>query len=141
VQFTTHLLVGAVVGGSTALAGHPPWLAFLGGVASHAVLDMLPHHDYHRARWAVFDLAAGVALGFLALPGLSPAARLWGGLGGVAPDLEVAGNHVLLSLGRRGWRNRFPSHTGVLPHPQCSAALGFLIQFLLVASGFFLLRR
>lgn len=102
---------------------------------------MVPHHDYHRARYALLDLLVGAALGILALHWFSTAGRLWGGLGGVAPDLEVAVDHILLSLGRRRLGSHFPSHTGLLPHPPCAPVPGMLIQVAVVAAGLVLLRH
>jgi hypothetical protein len=40
-SLTTHVTVGATVGVLT----HNPWLGFVAAVASHHVLDMIPHSD------------------------------------------------------------------------------------------------
>lgn len=137
--FTTHLLTGSTIGGAAVAAGAPPWAAFLAGLGSHAILDMVPHHDYHKARWALLDIAFGIALAALAFPGRFAAARLWGGLGGVLPDLEVAVGHLLASLGRPGWRDYFPTHSGALPHPHWGFPQGLLIQAAIAALEFCLL--
>ncbi|MDI6869933.1 MAG: hypothetical protein QME79_01015 [Bacillota bacterium] len=125
--FTTHLLAGTALGEAAAAAGAPPWTAFLAGLASHAALDMVPHHDYHKARHALLDIAIGLALAALFFRGPFAAERFWGGLGGSLPDLEVAIGHLILSSGRP-WRDFFPSHTGALPHPHWPLLQGLLTQ-------------
>lgn len=138
--FTTHLLVGAAAGGTVAAAGGPVWASFLAGLGTHAALDMVPHHDYHRACWALLDIAFGLALGALAFA-LSPqSARVWGGLGGVLPDLEVVAGHLAVGWGL-SWRSFFPSHSGRLPHPHWSYPLGMLSQVILAGVGFWFLTR
>lgn len=92
--------------------------AFLAGVASHAALDALPHHDYRQLAAHAADAAAGFTLtGALwrrccrdrRMAGLA------GAVGAVLPDVE----NVLLLLGRMDEeRMRFPSHTGLTPHGQ-----------------------
>ncbi len=140
--FTTHLFAGATVGEAVAVATGRPWLVFLAGLGTHAALDMVPHHDYHQARYAVVDVAVGLALGTLVLR-LHPAAAAgwWGGLGGVLPDLEVVLEHGFLLAGLPWRRSCFPSHTGLLPHPHWRLPQGLLVQAALVALGFYLLAR
>jgi len=80
---TTHALVGAAVG---ALIRHPGW-AFLGGVASHAILDNLPHKDYERSAGLPLDI-----LGLLSVLAFSISSKrpemTAGALGGLSPDME-----------------------------------------------------
>lgn len=140
--FTTHLLVGATAGGAAAaLAGGQPWVALLAGVSTHAVLDVIPHHDYDRARWAVLDVVFGLTLASLAFRLNPPGVEFWGALGGVLPDAEVVLGHALLALGRPPRRNCFPSHSGLLPHPHSRFTLGLLVQAVLAGAGFGLLTR
>jgi hypothetical protein len=92
VLLTNHVLSGALIG---ALARRPP-AAFAAGVASHFVLDALPHWgDWGSERRflqvAVPDgLAAAAAMG--ALAALAPARRrravLAGMAGAALPDLD-----------------------------------------------------
>lgn len=137
--FTTHLMAGAAVGGALARVGLPPAWAFLAGVTSHAALDMIPHHDYHQARWALLDILAGTALAWLVFPGPAVVARLWGACGGVLPDLEVAVNHVRTSLGRPAGQNSFPTHSGILSHRGWVFPGGALVQAGIVLLGLLLL--
>src|SRR5438132_388955 len=80
---TTHALVGAALGRLAKRTDR----AFLAGVASHALLDGLPHRDsLHPLMWLVD--ACGV-LGVVALAAASrDAGMLAGAAGGVLPDLE-----------------------------------------------------
>lgn len=139
--FTTHLLTGAAVGGAAAAAGGPGWVAFLAGVVSHAALDMVPHHDYYRARYALYDIVLGLIIATVALSLHPGPGRLWGGLGGVLPDLEVALGYLLVQRGYPARRGHFPSHTGFLPHPHWPLPQGLLIQTALASVGLWLLVR
>jgi hypothetical protein len=141
VYFTTHLLTGAALGKAAAELGLPPWTGFVAGLGSHAVLDVFPHHDYHQARHALVDLAAGTALALALFHGRFAVAEWWGGVGGALPDLEVAVGHVLLSLGRPWRRDWFPSHSGLLPHPHWPLPQGLLFQVLFAGLSFWLLVR
>jgi hypothetical protein len=138
VYFTTHLLAGAALGKTASGLGAPVWAGFLLGLTSHAVLDVVPHHDYRRARYALLDVAAGVAFALALFHGPFARAEWWGGVGGVLPDLEVAVGHVVLSLGRP-WRDWFPSHSGLLPHAQCPLPQGLFFQALFAGLGLCLL--
>ncbi len=103
----THFAAGALVGG---LVGHPVAGA-VAGIASHAVLDMIPHYDHPDWRLELLGGAGALVL-MLAMPFSSLAAVL-GGLGGMLPDLE----NLFQKL---GWYSRrrflFPTHNGILPH-------------------------
>jgi hypothetical protein len=110
------------------MAGPRPWVAFLAGLVCHAVLDMVPHHDYRKVGQALLDLALALTLALLLFRGPAAWARWWGGLGGALPDLEVAIGHLVLSTGRP-WRwSRFPTHTGALPHPRWPLPQGLWSQ-------------
>ncbi len=103
----THFAAGALVGG---LVGEP-LLGSLAGIASHAVLDMIPHYDHPDWR---LELLGGVgALVLLLILPFGTKAAVWGGLGGVLPDLE----NLFQKLGLYSRRRFiFPSHNGLLPH-------------------------
>lgn len=137
--FTTHLLTGAALGKVTAGLGGPPWAGFLIGLVSHAALDVVPHHDYHQARHALADLAAGLTLAFLIFHGRFVAAEWWGAFGGTVPDLEVAVGHVVVSLGGPWRRDWFPSHSGLLPHPHWPLPKGLVFQALFAVVGFYVM--
>ena len=102
----THFAAGALAGG---LTGSPVWGA-LAGLASHAVLDMLPHYD-HRRRLELGGGLAALAL-LLVMPFVSWAAVI-GGIAGMLPDLE----NLFQKLGKMR-RDQFvyPTHTGLLKH-------------------------
>ncbi|MGD9548042.1 MAG: C25 family cysteine peptidase [Candidatus Krumholzibacteriia bacterium] len=103
----THFAAGALAGGAT---GSPAW-AVPAGLASHAVLDVIPHYDHPD--WRI-ELAGGmVSLVVLLLLPFGSLAAVIGGLAGMAPDLE----NLFQKLGKMP-RSRFifPTHTGLLPH-------------------------
>lgn len=98
---TTHALVGGLIG---ALAGRPG-VAFVGGVASHALLDALPHRDDARILHVIIDGCCALAL--LAVAVLTGNVGMAAGLlGGVLPDLENVPNVL---FGRKIGKI-FPSH-------------------------------
>ncbi|MCP4517100.1 MAG: hypothetical protein GY824_17970, partial [Delftia sp.] len=103
----TLFAAGALVGGLCPNV----WTAAGAGLASHAVLDAIPHYDHPDWR---LELGGGVLmlLILLTLPCASAAAVV-GGLGGILPDLE----NLLQKLGRmKRSAFVFPSHTGLIPH-------------------------
>ncbi len=124
----THLAAGALVGG---LLGNVP-AAVAAGLASHAVLDALPHYDFPD--WRIEIAGAALTLALLGLLGLGTAAAVAGGLAGVLPDLEI----LLWRLGRLP-RSRFlfPSHSGLIRHGRATgpATLGWQAA---LAAGCFL---
>ena len=101
-----HAILGAAIG----TLARRRWYAFLAGIGTHLVADLVPHRDFDIVTEAALATAAltaiGVTIGFD-----SPAFA--GALGGAAPDLE----NGLASLGvvRRA---HFPSHTGVHGKPR-----------------------
>ncbi len=85
---TPHLVAGAAVGRRL----HPA-VGFAVGLASHVVLDAIPHWNY--TGWRPFSpvmIAEGLVGGMLALAIAWRAPRPWGALagavGGIAPELE-----------------------------------------------------
>lgn len=103
----THFAAGALAGGAT---GNPA-LGLLTGIASHAVLDAIPHYDHPDWR---LELAGGVlSLVFLMMMPFATLPAILGGLGGMLPDLE----NLFQKLGKmRRDQFIFPSHTGLIPH-------------------------
>lgn len=103
----THFAAGALAGG---LTGSPGWGA-LAGLASHAVLDVLPHYDHPDWR---LELGGGLAaLALLLLMPFASWAAVIGGIAGMLPDLE----NLFQKLGKMR-RDQFvyPTHTGLLKH-------------------------
>ena len=127
---TTHALVGGLAGGVV-----PTGLgSFVTGVATHAVCDMIPHHDYHEVYWGVLD--AGLAITLITLLArVHPAPTLYvaGAVGGAIPDLEIMLSHIL----PKGFRGMFPTHSGLLTHGRWSWPGGFLFQVVVgaIAAG------
>jgi hypothetical protein len=102
----SHVLVGAALGPTTGSIV----MSFVVGVASHTLLDAMPHWEYGPLAQAVLLFGAGAVVGYEF--GRTGDLRLIAGaVGGVLPDLP----HLLRGL---GWKvkSRFPSHTGALPH-------------------------
>ncbi|MBO0771407.1 MAG: hypothetical protein J2P35_08110 [Actinobacteria bacterium] len=110
---TNHVLAGALLGGST----RRPLPAFLIGVASHFVMDAVPHwgkwpDQDHFLRVAVADGLAGLtAMGALAAAARPErrAAAAAGMIGAALPDLDKP---ALLWFGASPWPaavNRFHS--------------------------------
>jgi len=120
---TTHALVGAALGRLAKRTDR----AFLAGVASHALLDGLPHRDSLHPLMLLVD-ACGV-LGVVALAAASrDAGMLAGAAGGVLPDLE---NISESSPGRH--TKIFPSHWA--PHRRHRWGLALGMELLVVAAA------
>jgi hypothetical protein len=101
-----HILGGAASG---QVAGSPTG-AFVVGVASHTLLDSVPHSEYSLATQAL--LAAGACLIVKQEYDRTGDWRIVAGaLGGFIPDIE----HGFREL---GWQKKkhFPSHDNTLPH-------------------------
>jgi|GEM_PF-759711 len=103
----THFAAGALAGGLTGNV----YLGAVAGLASHAVLDVIPHYDHPDWR---LELAAGMAsLVLLLLMPFASWPAVVGGLFGMVPDLE----NLFQKLGRmRRDQFIFPTHTGLLKH-------------------------
>ncbi len=103
----SHAAAGAIVGSFVGV----PALAFAAGIASHALLDVVPHYDLHDWRIDV-ALTVGVSVALIWLSG-GEAATTWGLIGGALPDLE----NLFYKLGvLPGSKRVFPTHDGFLPH-------------------------
>jgi len=103
----THFAAGALAGGVTGNV----YAGAVAGLASHAVLDVIPHYDHPDWR---LELAGGVlSLILLLLMPFASWPAVIGGLFGMAPDLE----NLFQKLGRMSRKSFiFPTHTGLLPH-------------------------
>jgi len=124
----THFAAGALAGGITG----SPVVGAVAGLASHAVLDAIPHYDHPDWR---FELAGG--MGSLVLLLLLPFASLpavLGGVFGMLPDLE----NLLQKLGKmRREQFIYPSHTGLIPHGRALGprTLAWQVALFLVCFG------
>jgi len=101
VTVLAHMAVGAAAGSLVGGRG----AAFGLGLASHVVLDLIPHYEFTK----IWLEACAIALLFgamLAL-GLGATPVFWGALGGVLPDVE----NFLWRMGLiRGRDKCFPGH-------------------------------
>ena len=124
----THFAAGALVGGAT---GNPV-AGVVTGLASHALLDAIPHYDHPDWR---LELAGGVlSLVVLLLMPFATLPAVLGGLAGMLPDLE----NLFQKLGKmRRDQFVFPSHTGLIPHGRTLGPRSIVWQ---VAIFVFLLR-
>jgi hypothetical protein len=109
--------------------------AFLAGIASHAALDAVPHHDYRHVAAHGGDAALGLFL-TTTLWGRCRRKRrkagLAGAVGAILPDIESA----LLFLGRMDkGRMRFPSHSGLIRHGQAGYLDTYILYSLLLAAS------
>lgn len=118
----SHMIVGAGLGHELA---DGPGGAFLVGVASHAVLDAIPHYD--GSGWFQnLTLIAGILVtrDLYNRSGQDPRV-LWGAVGGMVPDIE----HFLASRGiiKRG-QKIFPSHIGIIRQPSAPEDAGTVLE-------------
>ena len=121
-----HLYVGLAIGASVKA---PFWEVAVLVVASHVLLDLVPHWDYtaaaHDILWGWADFLAALAtliVGFAVLH--MPLAVLAMGPISGAPDLDVL---IYTITGRKG-RKWFPSHWDTFPHGRCGPRLGIPLQ-------------
>jgi hypothetical protein len=99
-----------------------PVLSFLIGFASHALLDMMPHHDPDPtdgpdiALFSAYTFATIFATAEIYRVTEGDARFVWGAIGGALPDLE----HVLFYGACDGFdlceAKLYPTHDGTLPH-------------------------
>jgi hypothetical protein len=132
-----HIITGFAVGsGCPSVAS-----AVLAGVASHAVLDALPHADYGSLVMHGVDALAGTALCRSLWHRCARQLRvraLAGALAAVLPDIES----TLLVLGKMSnERLRFPSHSGLIPHGRGSASETLVLYGLLLGASWAVVRR
>lgn len=116
--FGTHGVVGGALGYSVA---QTDLQAFVLGLTSHALLDMMPHHDpkitdpFDVTFHVFFNLGALFTIEKMYNVKDHDSRLLWGVIGGIIPDLEH-----LIFLGQCGTdlcpAKIFPAHNGLLPH-------------------------
>ncbi len=114
---TAHAACGAAL--STRIRN--PWALAGAAVASHVVLDWIPHWDY-PAFWlyGAADLAGAILV--VALLFRPDRLAWWGAFWAAVPDLEV----VLAVFGLA--TPRFPSHRPWFPHGSAPMLPGIVIQ-------------
>ena len=111
---SVHAVVGASIG---KLAGEPKG-ALAAGVASHLLMDLLPHKDFD-ARTEAFLLAPTMAI--IAWKFGLTSSEFVGAFGAIAPDLENAASRIGLLAEEN---MRFPTHLGEDKHgPKTKSAL------------------
>ncbi len=124
--FSVHAVTGAVFGTITA----NPGTAFVAGLGSHILLDMIPHHDYSKVSSGLIDLIFGIIVISFFMGVGHDLNLLIGAIGGGIPDLEVAIGY----LRGKHW-NIFPSHTGLTPHNRLQNVTGVVIQLVIFFAG------
>ncbi|MCP4231176.1 MAG: hypothetical protein GY771_13640 [bacterium] len=115
----THVAIGAAVG----VASGNPVLAFLLGIASHAVADTMSHFDFENV-WLETALAI-VAGFFLWWLGGWQWAVFFGALGAALPDMEHLMYHIKLFKNKA---DMFPSHGGTITHGREISPVNILFQ-------------
>lgn len=131
-----HAAVGAALGYRLA---EDDAQAFLIGLASHALLDAIPHYDAEPFAKGVgpLEVEAGLTLILLNDQYRSSGRNsrlLCGAIGGVAPDIE----HVV-PLTKSG-RKIFPSHNGTIKHREINnPTQGIAMNVLLIGVAIYLI--
>jgi hypothetical protein len=125
-----HTYVGLAL---AALLHLPFWQMVLVVLASHVLLDLVPHWDYTPGRgrllWGSVDVLAALATVIVLLVWGMPLAVVVMGPISAAPDFDVMGS----ALWGRESRHFFPSHWRRFPHGRCGPALGITLQVAIVA--------
>jgi hypothetical protein len=118
----THALAGMTIGSFL----RKPLLALTAGVASHALLDCLPHQDRWYPEWRILYGGLTVAILIWALNGPNRAAKFSGAVGALLPDIEnIPGRTQSKS------RPLFPSHW--FRHEDRSGRHGIAAELVVVA--------
>jgi hypothetical protein len=133
-----HLATGFAVGSHARTVPG----GFVAGFVSHAVFDVIPHHDYHKAPAALADLAGGLAVLALMIRRHRRAGRLGpslaGAVGAAVPDVENA----MWWLGViPGEARRYPTHGGPLRQRDASYRFTALYYALAVAVAWMAISR
>jgi len=124
-----------VAGATAGVVTQSPVKAFLIGVISHIILDMIPHHDHESVINCVLDVITGTAVFLLVVVMFRVESSLiWGAVGGALPDIEIPLYHFGLIK-----RRYFPSHTGWTPHLKTGKFRGIMTQCFVVALGVLIL--
>ncbi|MCX5752904.1 MAG: hypothetical protein NTW97_04560 [Candidatus Krumholzibacteria bacterium] len=129
----THVAFGAIAG---ALSPTPYAVPLL-GLASHVVLDVIPHRDIDRMRYEM--ILAVLAIAAIALGGALSMKVVLGIAFALIPDVE----NLLWKLGAiRDDQKVFPGHRKYLPHGMITGRSSIGLQMAVsVAAIAFLIRR
>ena len=120
----THAFVGMTIGKFL----RKPLLALTAGVASHAILDCLPHRDSWYPEWQLVYGSLTVAILAWALNSPNRAANFAGAIGALLPDVEHIPRH---NEEAPRTKRLFPSHW--FRHEDRSGRHGVAIELLVVA--------
>lgn len=122
----THFLVGSMLGQAVG----NPYAACALGLASHIVLDAIPHSDYSKIVHGVVDLAAVATVACISIRTAAGRSALTGGLAAILPDLEVAIAHLRIEKDKASCKNKFlfPSHSGFIRHGRLRPPWGIATQ-------------
>ncbi|NLJ60066.1 MAG: hypothetical protein GX338_03855 [Firmicutes bacterium] len=133
-HFSVGLMLGQAVGN--------PYAACALGLASHIVLDAIPHSDYSRIVHGVLDFAAVVAIACISIRAGAGRCALFGGLAAAIPDLEVAVAYLRMERDRSPCKHEFlfPSHNGLIRHGRLRPPWGVCTQIATVVVVWTLLR-
>ena len=118
----THALAGMTIGKFL----RKPLLALTAGVASHALLDCLPHRDRWYPEWRILYGGLTIAILMWALHGPNRAAKFSGAVGALLPDIENVPGHKPPES-----RQLFPSHW--FRHEDRSGRHGVATELVVVA--------
>ena len=127
-----HLYAGLGLG----LLPLPYWTLVLVVLASHLLLDFVPHWDYtntsHFVRWGALDFGASlltVVVGYVALG--APLRLLALGILAAAPDFDVLVRSLRHDRGEYWW----PGHRSSFPHGRVAPLPGIATQAVVVAAA------
>jgi hypothetical protein len=122
----THFVVGSMLGQAVGSS----YAACALGVASHIVLDAIPHSDYSKIVHGVLDLAAVATIACISIRAGAGRSALTGGLAAILPDLEVAIVHLRMEKDKASCKHRlfFPSHSGFIRHGRLRPPWGVVTQ-------------
>jgi hypothetical protein len=128
-----HIAAGAIVGALSPT----PYAAPFFGLASHVVLDVIPHRDIDRMRYEL--ILAVLAIAAIALGGALSMKVSLGIAFALIPDIE----NLLWKLGAiRDDQKVFPGHRRFLPHGAVAGKSSIGLQMAVsVAVIAFLIRR
>ena len=129
----THVAAGAIAG---ALAP-TPYLAPVFALASHVLLDIMPHYDIDNMRYELF--LASVAIAAIAIGHVLSLKVILGIAFGILPDFE----NLLWKRGLiRDDQKIFPGHRKFIPHGIVVGAANLYLQAAVSAVAItFLIRR
>jgi len=127
-----HTCVGLAI---AAVVDRPFWQVALLVIASHVVLDLVPHWDYtvsaHALRWGWLDCFGSLAVLLAVLAAGYPWSVVLMGPISAAPDVDV----LFFLLGDGRGRTWFPSHWDAFPHGRCGRTPGIVLQAAVVAAS------